>query len=195
MREQTLLKLFLVLAATMVLLTGCSATDSGTANPASSSGSTKTVSTKPESTKPVTGKPSAVLNADTESHWASIEIQMFQTLYNDFNTYNHQLNNPENTAKWVTDTQQATRQLEADITSLQQHRPIGNLTAKIYGYMSPALATAQKAMKQTELALKTEKIADIQKVEVYLNQAAAQLNTANRKAQVIETKLLTQSSK
>lgn len=181
MREQTILKLFWVLAVSIFPLTGCSA---------SSSDSTNTVGTKP-----VTGNSPATSTIESERHWASIETQMFQILERDFNTYNHQLNNPENTAKWAADTQQVTRQLEADIKTLQQHRPIGDLTAKIYGYMSPALATAQKAMKQTELALKTEKVADIQKVELYLNRAAAQLNTANRKAQVIENKLLTQSSK
>jgi hypothetical protein len=176
--------MLVALGVSIALLTGCSAGGSATSKPV-----------KTAQTESVGNNPSEVQHKETDNEWVITENQLFQALESDFNTYNNQLNNPENTGQWITDTRQTTLQLEADIKSLQQHKPIGNRTTKIYGYMSPALATAQKAMKQTEQALQTEKVADVQKVEVYLNQAATQLNTANRKAMVIENTMLTESIK
>lgn len=165
--------LFAALALSSVLITGCSVNSTHTTSHA-------TVSTK--------HTPAA--QTETQSQWVTSEIQLFQNMESDFNTYNQLLNNPKNTSQWLNDTHQATLQVEADIQALQQHKPVGQNTARIYNSMKPALATAQKAMNQTKLALRTEKVADIQKVNDYLSQAAAQLNKANSEVTPLQKKIL-----
>jgi hypothetical protein len=178
MKKQTV---FAALALTIVLIAGCSANSSHTASHATNA--------KPQTTKPVTSSAPAS-QTETQSQWVTNEIQLFQNMESDFNTYNQLLNDPKNTTQWLNDTHQATLQVEADIQMLQQHKPIEQNTSRIYNSMKAALATAQKAMTQTELALRTEKIADIQKVDEYLSQAAAQLNKANSEVTPLQKKIL-----
>lgn len=188
--KKRIVLVILVALGTFALLTGCAA-DGG-------SGTSKTVKTvKAESVvnKAKTNNSSKVQKKETEVDWVLTEIQKFQQMENDFNTYNTLLNNPKNISQWATDTRQATLQIETDIQSLQQHQPIGKQTATIYASMRPALATAQKAMKQTERALQTGKTADILKVNEYLNKAAGQLNKANKTMVVIENKMLAKAAK
>lgn len=163
---------FAALALSIVLIAGCSV---HTTNPASTA--------TPASSAPAS-------QTETQSQWVTNEIQLFQNMESDFNTYNQLLNNPKNTSQWLNNTHQATLQVEADIQTLQQHKPIEQNTARIYNSMKPALATAQKAMNQTKLALRTEKVADIQKVNDYLSQAAAQLNKANSEVAPLQKKIL-----
>ncbi|CAM3155992.1 DUF3558 domain-containing protein [Sporolactobacillus spathodeae] len=172
------------------LLAGCS-TDKGSGTAKSE----KMVKADSVVNKLTTSDSPEAQNKQTEVDWVLTEIQLFQKMESDFNTYNTLLNNPKNTSKWATDTNQATLQIETDIKSFQRHKPIGKQTATIYTSMSPALATAQKAMKQTELALHTGKTNDILKVNEYLNKAASQLTKANQAMMVIENKMLTKTAK